>query len=609
MQKITKNRKKNLISILIVSMLILTGMISTMGVKIKADTLKCKIYVYIQNKLVASNEMKSNYPIIKNKSIMLPAKFVASKMGLNYSYDEKNKMILMGKGKDQLKIILNKDYYVINERKLNYFARYNMVDITSDNNNVPAPKSEIINNVLYVPLECFGNFGYRYTNYYDNNKNISFLVISTKYYKFLTNANNFYDVISGRNIIKNLEDANYKPNKTLYKGELYPCWRWDGKMGYRDNTGKLIIPFWYEHAYKFRGDYAFVSRQSDGYGYIDKSGKFVIQPTGNVGPELYKYTPDLLEDTFSFSEGLVAMASIDKKVKSPGVTTKIGFINAAAKYVVLSDYNDAHRFSEGLAFVAKTNTVLINKDQFDYYSKKMGITAVGQYKGKYCYYDTKYGYVDKTGKLAIPLKFTKDLSDWIYSLNFSEGMAVGITKVGFIDHKGNYVIKPQYTYALGTGEIQDAYRFSEGLAAVAVSDSNGSTRWGYVNTKGEFVIPPVYMAAESFSEGVAQVVNSDSTHSYIDKNGNQACNGLRVYAAAAFHEGVALVRTELSNGQLKYGYIDKTGNYVIEPAYAYAEDFYKGVALVKYGNSDKNEKGDRWVRINKQGKILWEEGK
>jgi hypothetical protein len=386
-------------------------------------------------------------------------------------------------------------------------------------------------------------------------------------------------------------------------------------MGYKNNTGKLIIPFWYEHAYKFRGDYAFVSIRNKGYGYIDKSGRFVVKPIANVGPELYKYVPDILEDTFSFSEGFAAIASVDNKIKSPNITTKFNFINAAGKYLISSNYSDAHHFSEGLAFVAKTNAVPISKDDYDYYTKKMNITAVGMSGGKYYYYDTKYGYIDKTGKLAIPLKFSKDLTNWPYSFDFSEGMAVGIAKeedklrVGFIDPKGNYAIKPQYVYELGIGGIQDAYRFSEGLAAVAISDSNGIAHWGYINTKGEFIIPPIYKAAESFSEGLAQVVNDDFTHSYIDKSGSQACNGLKVYDAAAFHDGVALVRTKIPNGQLKYGYIDKTGNYVIEPSYAYAEDFYKGVALVKYGNSDNNEKGDRWVRINKQGKILWEEGK
>lgn len=66
-------------------------------------------------------------------------------------------------------------------------------------------------------------------------------------------------------------------------------------------------------------------------------------------------------------------------------------------------------------------------------------------------------------------------------------------KWGYIDRTGKIAIQPQF---------EAAQPFSEGLAAVK------SGKWGYINTKGEFVINPQFDGADRFSEGLAFVENN-----------------------------------------------------------------------------------------------------
>lgn len=66
-------------------------------------------------------------------------------------------------------------------------------------------------------------------------------------------------------------------------------------------------------------------------------------------------------------------------------------------------------------------------------------------------------------------------------------------KAGYIDNKGQGVIKPRF---------MRAWEFSEGLAPVQVNDD---PVFGYVNQHGNFVIGPWHGTASVFSEGVGRV--------------------------------------------------------------------------------------------------------
>ena len=98
--------------------------------------------------------------------------------------------------------------------------------------------------------------------------------------------------------------------------------------------------------------------------------------------------------------------------------------------------------------------------------------------------------------------------------------------------------------------------------------------------------------AYDFSDGLACVGLADGVFGYINKNGEYIINPQFEYASW-FSEGLASVGI----GD-KYGYINKKGEIAINPQYEGASDFYEGLAAVKIG--------EKWGFINKKGQIAIE---
>jgi tetratricopeptide (TPR) repeat protein len=120
----------------------------------------------------------------------------------------------------------------------------------------------------------------------------------------------------------------------------------NGKWGYIDKTGKVIVPHKYDNAYWFVEGIAIVELNKK-MGYIDETGKVFI--------------PVKYDRALYFHEGLAA-------VKLNG---KWGYIDKTDKVIIPFKYDETGYFSEGLAAV-KLNG--------------------------------KWGYIDKTGKVIIPFR-------------------------------------------------------------------------------------------------------------------------------------------------------------------------------------------------------------
>ena len=132
-------------------------------------------------------------------------------------------------------------------------------------------------------------------------------------------------------------------------------------------------------------------------------------------------------------------------------------------------------------------------DYIDCLSEGLARVEKGEYPNK------KFGFIDKTGKVVIPLIYD-------YAWHFSEGLA-GVEKNGkrgFVDKTGKVVIPLIY---------DDAGWFSEGLAEVG---KNG--KYGFVDKTGKVVVPLIYDYAYHFYNGEAEV-SVDDEHFYIDKEG------------------------------------------------------------------------------------------
>lgn len=246
---------------------------------------------------------------------------------------------------------------------------------------------------------------------------------------------------------------------------------------------------------------------------------------------------------------------------------------------------------------------------------KEGLAAV--------YKDGYLGFVDKTGKEVIPLKYNSERIAISYKsglypdISFKDGMALvneydnetGF-KYGFVDRKGNVVIPFDYSAGL---------EFSEGLAAVKKDG-----KWGYIDKTGKEIIPYIFDNAKSFSEGLAPV-EIDRLWGYIDKTGELVLPQKYFDNARGFSEGLAAV----NRYYFTVGFIDKTGKEIVEPKYKYyIWGFKDGLACVrndKYGLIDNTgkeiapleydyirefseglvavEKDGKWGYLDKTGKV------
>lgn len=202
----------------------------------------------------------------------------------------------------------------------------------------------------------------------------------------------------------------------------------------------------------------------------------------------------------------------------------------------------------------------------------------------------KWGYIDKTGKLVVPMKFSR-------TEQFSEGMGrfeVQVKKTkkgeiygyGFVDASGKIVVKPTYS---GAGD------FNDGVARVTLNKS------GFVDKNGSYVIPLVIgdgpmallWGVTDFSDGLAvKSVLSEGRNVFIDKKGNTvgpvdihySGHNYQINVNEGFSEGYAVI-TNYTSGKSLSGYIDKKWNVVIAPEYDSASPFHNGVARVaKDGN-------------------------
>ena len=154
---------------------------------------------------------------------------------------------------------------------------------------------------------------------------------------------------------------------------------------------------------------------------------------------------------------------------------------------------------------------------------------------------------------------------------------------GYINKKGEYVINPQF-------EAADFFR--DGLALV--KSSNGKV--GFINKNGEYVIPAEYKDATHFADGLAFVVSDGGYPTCINKSGKTKFQLKQAKYVSNFAEGLACFVAKDEEGKSKVGFVNKSGEVVINPQFDNAELFSEGLAAVK--------QGDRWGFIDKSGNIV-----
>jgi hypothetical protein len=175
-------------------------------------------------------------------------------------------------------------------------------------------------------------------------------------------------------------------------------------------------------------------------------------------------------------------------------------------------------------------------------------------------------------------------------------------KWGYIKPSGEVAIKPQF---------DSAYEFSDGLALVRYPPRKKPLKpgqktpelvegMGFIDQSGKVVIEldnPLHLNGDSFREGLAQYwtyePDKGTVHGYIDTSGKIQIKA-RFTFAYSFTDGLAAACIDI-----KCGFIDKTGEFVIEQKYRVNQPFSEALALAGF-------EYDRIGFVNKSGEMVIE---
>ncbi len=297
----------------------------------------------------------------------------------------------------------------------------------------------------------------------------------------------------------------------------------DGKLGFVDTTGKLVIPFKYY--------------------WVSSFNSFPKYPI--------------------FTDGLIAI--IEASESSNLRNGKIGFMNTAGKLVIEPQYDvlgGLPIFINGKATVFKDRKpIMIDTLGNELLKPNFGTNGFLYFVDGFStiYAESGHqGIIAENGTIILEPKYNGVNS-------FSEGFAAvqisgdekGVVS-GFVNKKGEFVFNKKF------GFIRD---FHEGLAAVEVDG-----KWGYIDTSGNFIIEPQFATANDFYNGIAIVAikkGKSFKYGFIDKTGKFVLEPI-YNEANEFQFGLAPVKI----GK-KFGYINSKGEIVIKPKFDNAFSFQK----------------------------------
>ncbi|EAY24737.1 WG repeat-containing protein [Microscilla marina] len=323
-------------------------------------------------------------------------------------------------------------------------------------------------------------------------------------------------------------------------------------FGFINSKGKVVIPFVYDWVHNVHDGWIYAEIQSPKWGnvggFIDKQGKIVVPFRLETPP-----VPLPESERYFFSEGLMA---IPWKVE-PFNNTKYGYINKSGKFVIQPSLGYATQFKNGLAA-----TELKNYSTHAYINKKGKVVFKDNYYTASAFVEGRarvrkndlMGFINTSGKVIIPIKYYtfQDFSEGLVSISngkktgfmdkkgqvvipftyeaaysFNNGLALVVKnkKVGFINRKGQVVIPLQYDFN------REFYNITH-VPGFTGFHNNYCVVWkqnkmGFINRKGQTVIDfkydgfgAVIFPYHHYSQGLALVKQGEKQF-YIDMQGNE----------------------------------------------------------------------------------------
>lgn len=312
------------------------------------------------------------------------------------------------------------------------------------------------------------------------------------------------------------------------------------------------------------------------FAYIDKTGNVVVTGPFCVANDFNKGVAVVSVGAYNLSQGKWQLPDLDPQSGSPALVDAVsGKINQCpgrigSKFyddlaLVKVEVNDRNR-RDCFKLIDKTGKFYSDQIYEDVKDYSEGLMAFHPDLGR-----EQWGYKDKNDKIVIEPKF-------FAAAPFSEGLAavsVQTNHFGAKPHTPEFYHWERYAYIDKTGAIKipgpflEARPFTNGLAAVMLDG-----KWGYIDKTGKSVIPCQYDWAGDFTGDLAPV-EKDMLVGYIDKSGKQIIP-FKFKDSREFADGLAPATLDAR----RWGYIDTSGVFKIEPVFQRAFKFNSGRALV-----------------------------
>jgi serine/threonine protein kinase len=411
-------------------------------------------------------------------------------------------------------IYLNKDLIFLSKNKKSFLA--------DTDGKIVSKEYDEMNHILgsgYIKVRNGNKFGYLE----ENGKEVippdyEDATIKVKHDQFLVKQMGKFGFINSKN--KKITEFIYDTCSGFVNN--YAAVSRNGKWGFINRSGKEIIPVEYNMVDIFRGNIAIVKKGAK-YGIIDANNK-----------EVFAFDYDGLESADPDNELFIArkgeeMGVFNKERKTIlkfgyskiQVSQNMRFIVAAGndgKYLVYDRWNNGETnlpsfvYMEGFNDLGtKAMSSLTYEDGkykiYDYARNKIIISEYYTYESLTLFkYEKsgKYGFMNLNFEEKIPAQYT-------VVEEFSDGLArvAQNGKYGFIDHTGRVIIPLKYAYDAVT-------KFNSGRSRVYTGYSND----GYIDKKGEFIFSTnMYNANEIFTEYGLTLVNKGGVWGVIDITG------------------------------------------------------------------------------------------
>ena len=190
----------------------------------------------------------------------------------------------------------------------------------------------------------------------------------------------------------------------------------DGRWGYINTSGAIVIPCQFEDVGDFHEGFAKVSNDN-GYGFINTQGEIVV--------------PCQFYDASDFYDGIAI-------VRDRGKDLEYKLINSRGEDVIPDQFFQISDFSDGLAWAIKdeeTYGFIDTKGVFTYVDLQLYDSVNPFHEGlSQVLKDFKYGFINAQGEIGIPCHFD-DAGDIFHLSEVFQQLCFGC----FIQRRGRFI--------------------------------------------------------------------------------------------------------------------------------------------------------------------------